>query len=82
MNKLRKSWWGMCLVTALAVLLLAILFMQSGVRLGEAKAEDYDADYTSLSDETLDELTHRSEPSELSPQVTVFVHGLGGAAFH
>lgn len=69
------------LAMALAIIMGLYLLLQLDWKKVLAEV-NYSTPYTSLSDSELDEKSFRTTKSEELPQITVFMHGLGGNASH
>ena len=72
-------------VSFIAVFLVSVLVLAFSATVnwsGIIACAEYARDYMTLSTEELDELSYRTSLSDKLPQMTVFVHGLGGKASH
>ena len=73
------------IISIIAVFLVSVLvlaFIAAADWAGVIARAQYKRDYTELSTEELDDLSYRTSVSDELPQMTVFVHGLGGKASH
>lgn len=73
------------IISIIAVFLVSVLvlaFIAAADWSGVIARAQYKRDYTELSTEELDDLSYRTSVSDELPQMTVFVHGLGGKASH
>lgn len=73
------------IISIIAVFLVSVLvlaFIATADWSGVVARAQYKRDYTALSTEELDDLSYRTSVSDELPQMTVFVHGLGGMASH
>lgn len=68
-------------VRLLAVLLLLSLFFAVIAKV-DFKTADADSSSPQVTEATLDEYTRRTQLSDKSPQISVFIHGFGGNASH